>query len=366
MKPTTPDDPIVHVVQHLRPGGLEVMALELARAQAAHHATMIISLEGAEEQAIAAWPRLAGQHERLIFLGKRPGLDPTLFVRLYLVFRRLKPACVHTHHIGPLLYAGAAARAAGVKRRVHTEHDAWHLTDARRRRVARLAIAAARPVLVADAPHVADAVVEALGCVRPKVVLNGVDTARFVPGNRAAARRALGLPQDMPIVGVAARLEPVKGVDVAIGALARMDRRAILAIAGTGSQQETLRQLAAALNVADRVLFLGHVDEMSRFYAALDVLCLSSRAEGLPLSLLEAQATGVPVVASAVGGVPAATCPRSGRLVPSEDVAGFAAALDAVLDTAPDGEPREFVVRTASLTASSDAYLELCLGTAQA
>lgn len=353
------NNPIVHVVQHLRPGGLEVMALELARVQGQTHPAMLVSLEGDADAAIAGWPRLAAQRHRLLFLGKRPGLDGALPARLYRLFRKLRPVCVHTHHIGPLLYAGPAARAARV-RRVHTEHDAWHLRDPRRRRVAQWALRAARPLLVADAPHVAAATADALQCPSPRVILNGVDTQTFAPRDREIARRALGLPDDAAIIGVAARLETVKGVDVAIRALAAMQSGALLAIAGTGSQDAALRQLARDCGVAQRVLFLGHIDDVARFYAALDVLCLSSRAEGLPLSVLEAQACGVPVVASAVGGVPSAICKLSGRLVPGEDVAGFAAALDAVLRQT-SVSPRDFVVRTASLAASSDAYLDLCL-----
>jgi glycosyltransferase involved in cell wall biosynthesis len=271
---------------------------------------------------------------------------------------------VHTHHIGPLLYAGPAARLAGVGRRVHTEHDAWHLRDPKRRRVAQAAILAASPVLVADAPHVAEAMVAALGCAPPRVILNGIDTDRFVAGDKVAARAAFGLPLDRKVIGVAARLEVVKGVDIAILALAAMRGGAVLAIAGSGSQEAALRALAAELGVGARVVFVGHVDTMARFYAALDVLCLSSRAEGLPLSLLEAQASGVPVVAAAVGGVPAAVCPASGMLVAAEDVAGFAAALDAVLDRGAFGsgtDPRGFVLGSGSLKVAAQAYVDLCL-----
>ena len=356
------DGPIVHVVQHMRPGGLEVMALELARAQSARHDVRVVSLEGSAEEAVSAWPRLAAQREQLIFLGKRPGLDAGLPARLYRLFRTLRPTGVHTHHIGPLLYAGGAARAAGVPHRVHTEHDAWHLQDAKRRRVARLALAAAHPVLVADAPHVAMAVHDALGCPAPRVILNGIDTARFAPGDRTAARACLGLPAQGAIIGVAARLEAVKGVDIAIRALGAMESKALLAISGTGTQRDDLQSLAASLGIAERVRFLGHVDDMPNFYRAVDVLCLSSRAEGLPLSLLEAQSCNTPVVAAAVGGVPAAVAPGGGRLVEAGYPAAFAAALDAALQTATEAAntPRDFVLRTASLQTASDAYLALC------
>jgi hypothetical protein len=145
---------VIHVVQHLSPGGLEVMALELARAQQAlGQETYVLSLEGNLEAALAHWPRLATQQGQLLFMGKRPGLDVTLLPRLIALFRRMRPACVHTHHVGPMLYAGAAARLAGVPARLHTEHDAWHLAAPRRRRLVRAARLAMAPVMIADAPR---------------------------------------------------------------------------------------------------------------------------------------------------------------------------------------------------------------------
>ena len=336
------------------------MALELARSQSIYQDTIIISLEGSMDIAIGFWPRLRPFRHQLVFMGKKSGLDFGLTRRLYKMFAWIQPSVVHTHHIGPLLYAGPAARMAGVKC-VHTEHDAWHLSNSRRRLVARLAVAAAKPVLVADAPPVASAMMAALDCAPPRVILNGVDTMKFVPGNQDQARRALALPLDARIIGVSARLEPVKGVDVAIRALAKMENHSILAIAGSGSEEMTLRRLAAKLGVKERVVFLGHVDDMTRFYAAIDVLCLSSHAEGLPLSLLEAQSSGVPVVASLVGGVPAAVCPRTGQLVPAGDTDAFAAALMAA-PHAPCDEARAFVVCGASLASAAAAYLDLYAG----
>ena len=348
---------MIHVVQHLAPGGLEVMALELARAQASGRRTLVLSLEGDAESAIAAWPRLAQHRQQLIFLGKKPGLDATLVPRLVALFRRLKPWAVHTHHVGPLLYAGPAARLAGVKRRLHTEHDAWHLQDARRRSVVKLALKLARPVLVADAPHVAEAVQAAIG-VLPAVVLNGVDTTRFAPGDKSAARVALGLPQGRPIIGVAARLETVKGVDLAVAAMAALPGNALLAVAGDGSQAVALRHQAAALGVTGRVRFLGLGQDMAGFYQALDLYCLPSRNEGLPLALLEAQSCGLPVVAARVGGVAAAVDPHSATLVAAEDPVALASAMQAALGR-QGGEPRRFVLAHASLAAAASAYLTL-------
>jgi glycosyltransferase involved in cell wall biosynthesis len=360
--------PIVHVVQQLGPGGLEVMALELAAAQTRRRETLVVSLEATEAFALERWPRLRRQADRLLFLGKRPGLDPWLPFRLAVLFRRLRPACVHTHHIGPLLYAGLAARLAGVPRLLHTEHDAWHLGDARRRRVMRLALALARPVVVADAPHVAEALATAFGGPSPPVVLNGVDTNRFRPGDRRAARSALGLPLDRPVIGIAARLERVKGVDLAIAAMARVPGPAVLAIAGHGTERDALQAQVAEARLGERVRFVGQVQDMAGFYQALDVLCVPSRAEGLPLAPLEAQACGVPVVATAVGGVPQALCPATGRLVPAEDPQALADALAQAASAAAGedrrrGDPREFVLCHATLEAAAGSYLNLALGT---
>ncbi|WP_431268577.1 glycosyltransferase [Dankookia sp. P2] len=351
---------VIHVVQHLAPGGLEVMALELARAQSARHPTLVLSLEGTEAAAIAGWPRLEEHRGRLVFAAKRPGLDPALPFRLAALFRRLRPAAVHTHHVGPLLYAGPAARLAGIKARLHTEHDAWHLADPKRARLVRALLALAAPVLIADAPHVAEAVEAAIGA-RPRVVLNGVDTDRFRPADapaKASARAALDLPGDRAVIGIAARLERVKGVDLAIAAMARLPGDAVLAIAGAGSEAAALKGQSVGLGLGDRIRFLGLLGDMPGFYAALDLYCLPSRNEGLPLALLEAQACGLPVVASAVGGVPAAVDPASGALVPAEDPAALAAALGTGL-ARRDGDPRRFVLQHGSLAVAARDYLTL-------
>ena len=102
---------------------------------------------------------------------------------------------MHTHHVGPLLYGGLAARLAGIRRLVHTEHDAWHLTDPRRRRLQAGLVGLLRPCLVADAALVRDSAEAALPGRRYAVIGNGVDTHRFTPGDRDAARRVLGLPR---------------------------------------------------------------------------------------------------------------------------------------------------------------------------
>jgi glycosyltransferase involved in cell wall biosynthesis len=345
---------ILQVVQHLRPGGIETMALELLGR--AGPGGEIASLEGSTPGLIAAWPPLAAVAHRVHGLGKPPGLRPWLILRLARLMRRLRTEIVHTHHIGPLIYGGLAGRLAGVRRIVHTEHDAWHLATPRRRQVEALALRLVRPVLVADAGFVERALARAFPTRKVLVIRNGIDTARFVPGDRHAARQGFGLPLNGPIIGCAARLERVKGVDLLLEAFARLPPPIRLAIAGEGSENRTLRDQAAACGLADRVDFLGRIDDMPRFYQAVDVFCLASRAEGLPLSLLEAQSSGVRAVAFDVGGMAEALCPRTGRLVPAGDIAALASALEAAVGVPATEEPRRFVLAERGLDDMARAY----------
>jgi len=329
--------PTAHIVQCLAPGGLEVLALELARHLPGRH--LLISLEGTVATLKANWPRIG--EVALVGCEKSGGLEPGLVLRLARILRRAKVNCVMTHHIGPLIYGGLAARLAGVGKVIHVEHDIWHYETARRRQVAGLAMRLVRPQLVAISPQLV-ARLKLLFPARPvRLIENGVDLQRFSPMSRQIARENLGLSGK--IIGSAGRLELVKGHDVLLRAFARMASVANLVIAGNGSQRGALEALARELGIADRVRFLGHTDSLAEIYPGFDVFCLSSRHEGLPLAVLEAQACGVPVVASAVGGVAAALSPQCSKTVPPEDPLALARALDQVLQNADPVDPRAFV-----------------------
>ncbi len=215
----------------------------------------------------------------------------------------------------------------GVPTRIHTEHDAWHLKNTKRRRLQALALKAAQPTLVADATRVYNQLRCAFSYKNIITIKNGVDCERFKPMSKAAARTKLNLPTDKHIVGCAGRLEHVKGQDQLIKALSLLPTNTVVVLAGDGSKRVQLEQLTHRLNLSDRVIFLGLVEDMTSFYGALDTFCLPSRHEGLPLSTLEAQACNIPTVAMNVGAVDETICPLSGTLVKSGSVAGLASAL---------------------------------------
>jgi glycosyltransferase involved in cell wall biosynthesis len=172
----------------------------------------------------------------------------------------------------------------------------------------------------------------------------GIDRGRihFVPNaarnsvarmTREEARIQLGIGSSAHAIGWVGRLSSEKGPDVIIDAVARLkDSRVELHIVGDGRLRETLVSRAASLGIADRVRWQGSIDNAARLYSAFDVFVLSSRTEGTPMVLLEAMGANVPVVATAVGGIPDVLAGNSGLLVRAEDPDALASAIAAVLD----------------------------------
>lgn len=176
---------------------------------------------------------------------------------------------------------------------------------------------------------------------RIEIVPPGVEHAFFAPGDRDGARRAVGLPESAPLLLFVGRIQPLKGLDVAIGALAEMaDERARLVVVGgpSGGEGEAelarVRALAGALGVADRITWVAPQPHhlLSTWYRAADVVVVPSRSESFGLVALEAAACGTPVVAAAVGGLRTLVDHgRTGLLVDDRDPTAFAAAVAEVL-----------------------------------
>jgi len=156
--------------------------------------------------------------------------------------------------------------------------------------------------------------------------------AHPAPLDRAAARRALKLPDEGLIAGWVGRLSREKGVDVFIDALASLDDRVVrAAIMGDGPERRVQEARADSL-APGRFQWLGAIPDAARYFAAFDLFVLSSRAEGLPMVLLEAMAACIPIVATRVGGVPDLLSPAEAMLVPPDNPAALAAAIRAAID----------------------------------
>lgn len=171
-----------------------------------------------------------------------------------------------------------------------------------------------------------------------RVVLHGVDLDLFQPVDRDEVRRRLGLAGAVLLsVGHATRR---KGHHLAIEALRDLPEATLL-IAGDGWYLEGLRDLARSFGVAERVRFLGHVEqeELKEYYSAADALVLASSREGIANVLMESMACGTPVIATAVWGTPeAVTCPEAGVLMEERSAPALVKAARRLFDHYPDRE----------------------------
>ncbi|MDQ2755592.1 MAG: glycosyltransferase [Actinomycetota bacterium] len=267
-----------------------------------------------------------------------PGQDARAYRALVDLVRDRRPDVVHTHSAKAGVLGRMAAARAGVPTIVHTLHGfPWHdfqpapmrqayvRTERRLSRVTTTYLAVGTAVAVeAVRRHIArpEQIVTIGPAVEPPEV-----TASLV--SRARARALLGLGDTATVIGTVGRLDVQKAPEVMVSALAAMSSRATLVWVGDGPLLEQTRELARRRGLGDRVMLLGNRGDVPRLLPAFDVFAMSSRYEGLPCAIVEAQQCGIPVVATAVNAVPDVVVPGvTGLLVPPMDAASLARALD--------------------------------------
>jgi sugar transferase (PEP-CTERM/EpsH1 system associated) len=337
---TAPREPlrVMHVTYKFGVGGMEVGIAKLVNGlDGAKVASAICSTVQGDSLRDRLRPGV-----KLFELNRRRGNDPNLVADLYRLFKRERPHIVHTHRWGTLLEGTLAARLAGVPYVVHGEHGTletrWHNAWVQRRlwhhvdRVlsvsSRLAERMAREI--------------SFPLDRIEVIRNGLDLTRFQPvADRTVARQALGIPPDRLVIGTVGRTVPVKDHPTFLRALARVRDAGVAftaVIAGTGPSFQDTTRLAESLNLAGDVRLLGNRDDVNTVLQAFDIFVLSSTSEGLSNTIQEAMATGLPVVATNVGGADELVVEgQTGMLTPSGDDRAMA---DALLALARDGDRR--------------------------
>jgi glycosyltransferase involved in cell wall biosynthesis len=323
---------IVHVLSSFGVGGQERLALDLAALQHHRgHRVAVISLAPPPDGALAGEFGKAGIVVERV--AKRPGFDLTLPPRLMRAFQRLGAEIVHTHNPQPLIYSAAAARIAGAAA-IHTKHGVN--PGSRGQRLLRRGAAQLVSAFVAVSETTAEQARQQRDCApaRLHVIPNGIRLDKFAPDPelRAAVRAELGLG-DAWVVGTVGRLDEYKNHLMLIRAMTpHFDGRTKLVIVGDGPMRDQLAKAVAALPDPRAVLLTGQRMDVPRLLPAFDVFALPSSTEGLPLVVPEAMATGLPVVATAVGGLPNVLDDGITGLLTAVEETALAAALVSLRD----------------------------------
>jgi peptidoglycan/xylan/chitin deacetylase (PgdA/CDA1 family)/glycosyltransferase involved in cell wall biosynthesis len=234
-----------------------------------------------------------------------------------------------------------AARQAGVPALIMVGgSDVLLLTQQPTRRRCIVRVLNEADAVVAVSQHLKDKLIE-LGVAPDKVqvVCRGVDETIFYPGDRALARRELGILVDQRVLLWVGRMVPVKGLDILLAACGRLQAEGTefqLFLIGDGPLRTALAAQCQKLGLRDSVKFVGPLEHhrLADWYRAANVTVLPSRSEGVPNVLRESLACGTPFVASRVGGIPEIANGQNSRLVPPDDPAQLADAIAGMLDRA--------------------------------
>jgi L-malate glycosyltransferase len=324
---------VLHVIDSLDLGGAQVVLENLIR----HGDSSRFEFE------VAAMHGRGQMWERLAALGvPMHSLSPHHKVPLYVP--RLAWKCitrsydvVHTHLLAANVIAKPVAALCGVRVRINHDHCNDKLTDPRKWALpADTFTNTLSTHIVAVSESTREFLVrhEGIAADRVTTIHNGIDTELYQPqpGLRAAAREKWGLPADAFIVGGIGRLAHQKNFELFLNIAAEIPD-AFFVIGGTGEDEAALRAQVERLGLGARVRFLGYVGDMPSLWPALDCLLLTSRYEGLPITILEAMACGVPIVASNLDGMREIL--RDGEnaaLIPPGELAPFVKALRSLCD----------------------------------
>jgi glycosyltransferase involved in cell wall biosynthesis len=350
---------VARIISRLNIGGPAIQAITMTRLlEPLGYKTLLI--RGSEADHEGSMDHLARELGvvplRVARMRRELGLrDAIAFAHLVRTLRRFRPDVVHTHAAKAGTLGRFAALACGRARPpviVHTFHGhslSGYFSSPQAALFLRIERFLARRTsrLVAVSDEVRDDLVR-LGVAQAEqieVIRLGFDLGRFqadaatCAASRMELRDTLGIPRDARVVTIIARLVPIKRVDRFLAMAERLagESDVWFLIAGDGELREELQAIELSAQLAPRVVWAGFRQDVPGVCFASDVVVLTSDNEGTPVSLIEAQAAGVPVVSTRVGGAATVVGDRPGALVDvdDDDVAGLATAVGALLDDLP-------------------------------
>ncbi|MDI6794917.1 MAG: glycosyltransferase [bacterium] len=326
---------VMHVVNRLNYAGLEMVVYNLIRQLDAKWTSSIICcLDDAgpfgEDLKSDGWP--------IIELGRRSGIDWLLPWRLARLMCSHQIDIVHTHNAAPYFYGTIAAKLARIPGVISTKHGN---EERQSKRLAGLcyrllSLLNNRVVTVSDELKNYLITRGEVSPAKVMTVVNGVDVDQYqIKIDRTGKRKELGLSETDFVVGHTARLSPVKDQSTllkAIAAAMKVFPQIRLIIIGEGPLKAQLEVLADKLKISDKVFFLGIRRDMPEIFQIMDLFVLSSLNEGTSMTLLEAMAASLPIVATKVGGNPQIVKEGvTGLLVPVQDVEAMKRAVIFIL-----------------------------------
>jgi len=366
---------IVHVIHHLVIGGMENGLVNLInRIPATRYRHCVMCIEDFSDFR----NRIERPDVRVLAMRRSTLTSLQLYQRIHSTLRELRPAIVHSRNLSGL-DALLPAYLARVPVRIHGEHgfDVNDLSATNLKlRVLRRMHSPLVQRYVTVSKDLANYLVRQVGIAASRIaqIYNGVDTAKFAP---APQKPAGVMPEDFyggdrVVVGTVGRLQPIKNQIALVRAFAQLLRdvprlraNTRLALVGDGPLRAELSNSVQAEGLTDVVWLAGASDEVARLYQCLDLFVLPSLREGISNTVLEAMASGLPVVATAVGGnVELVVDGSTGCLVPASDQTALVAALnryatDDKLRTKQGAAARQRTLEHFSLESMVKGYLGL-------
>ncbi len=327
---------VVQIVPLLSPGGAERVAVHLATGlNRRRYETLVISFSGRVGCDLDHMLEEADIPAR--YLGKHRGFDYRVYGRFDTVLKEYRPDVIHTH-LHSLRYALPSMLLMKRVAMVHTVHNLADCEiEPRARFIQRYALThGVRPIAVAE--EVAASLKSLYGIDRCRVISNCIPADLYANPRtpRLEWRAKEGFKNNDVLFVCVARFAPQKNHALLLESFAQgpaSDPRAHLVLVGEGGLLAELDEQARKLNLAGKVHFLGLRNDIPDVLGAMDVFVLSSDYEGNPLSVLEAMASGLPIVSTAAGGVPNLfETGKEGLLVAVGDLQGLAKSMNALLE----------------------------------
>lgn len=356
---------IVHIIYRFDIGGLESVLVNMINTmpeQSYRHVIISLTETSEFEQ------RITRDDVKVICLHKQAGNDHKIHLKIWQLLRQLKPACVHTYNIATLEY-NIVAFFAGIKKRIHAEHgrDIYDLDGSNKKyQYLRRLVNPFISKWIAVSKELADWLVDSVKLPKAKVnlIYNGIDLELY--------RAKEHVENTECVIGTVGRMAAVKdqltlikAIEILVTKYPELKNKMRVVLVGEGELSSMISDYIAEHVLGEIITLLGARNDVAKILQSFDVFVLPSLAEGIPLTILEAMATALPVISTKVGGVPELIDNKThGYLITPQDTDDLAAKIKHYIDSpqliAQHGNHgREKVEKNFSLQAMTEQYIQI-------